>query len=514
MKKIIALLLLCNVAFAQTKPNILFIIADDAGIEMSAYGCTYAKTPAFDKIANEGLLFERAYTPNAKCAPSRATLLTGRNPWQLDEAMNHNIYFPPRFKTFPEVLKENNYQTGLIGKGYGPGKALNFDGTTRNMFDKTYNTKTTTPPTNSISVNDYSENFKQFVEATPKNKPWFCWLGFLEPHRFYEYGSGVKNNKKTTDIKRVPSYFPDSDTVRNDMLDYALEIEYMDKHIERIYQYLEEKGQLENTLIVVTSDHGMPFPRVKGNQYENANHIPLVMRFGKNINKTGRRILDYVNFTDIAPTILEVAGIEQSKTGMYPIVGKSLIPIMKSTKNGQVESARDFVLVGQERHDVGRPRDEGYPIRGLHKNGFLYLQNYEPSRYPVCNPETGYLNTDGGATKTFIINQRRNNATKTYWNMSFGFRPSEEFYDVKNDPDCVKNLINDPKYKAQIASIKKEMETKLLTQGDLRMMGLGHIYETFPTVDNVNFYERYMKGEKLNTGWVNPTDFEKEKIKD
>lgn len=514
MKKIFILILFYNFAFTQKKPNILFIIADDAGIEMSAYGCTYVKTPAFDRIAKEGLLFERAYTPNAKCAPSRATLLTGRNPWQLDEAMNHNIYFPPRFKTFPEVLKENNYHVGLIGKGYGPGKMLNFDGSTRKIFDKTYNEKQTTPPAKGISTNDYAANFIEFIKSTTNDKPWFCWLGFTEPHRIFEYGSGVKNGKKTTDIQRVPSYFPDVDTVRNDLLDYAFEIEYIDKHIDRIYKYLEEIGQLDNTLIIITSDHGMPFPRVKGNQYEHANHTPFVMRFGKNINNSGRRVLDYINFTDVAPTILEVAGIPQTKAGMYPITGKSLLPILNSTKNGQVDATRDFVLVGQERHDVGRPNDEGYPIRGIHKNGFLYLRNYEPNRYPVCNPETGYLNTDGGATKSFILNQRRNKTTKSYWNLAFGFRPAEEFYDVKNDPDCVKNLINDPKYKTLIDAIKKEMESKLTAQGDLRMLGLGHIYEKFPVVENVNFYERFFKGEKLNTGWVNPSDFEKEPIKD
>jgi N-sulfoglucosamine sulfohydrolase len=514
MKKVAFFLLIFNSILAQNRPNILFIIADDAGLDMGAYGSTFVKTPAFDRIANEGLLFERAYTPNAKCAPSRATLLTGRNPWQLDEAMNHNIYFPPRFKTFPEVLSENQYHVGLIGKGYGPGKALNFDGSPRQIFARSYDEMTMTPITKFISQNDYTENFKNFIKDNSEKKPWFCWLGIAEPHRFFEFGTGVQNGKSTGDIKKIPSYFPDCDTVRNDLLDYGLEIEYMDRHIQKIYDYLVEINQLENTLIILTSDHGMPFPRVKGNQYEHSNHIPLAMRFGKNINKAGRKVLDYVNFTDIAPTILEVVGIPQSKAGMYPITGRSLTSIMKSQKEGQVEINRDFVLVGQERHDIGRPKDEGYPIRGIHKNNLLYLKNYEPSRYPVCNPETGYLNTDGGATKSYILNQRRNGNTKKYWNMCFGLRPSEEFYDLKNDPDCVNNLIEDKKYKYQIAALKKEMEQKLKSQGDLRMHGLGHIYDKFPTVENVDFYERYMKGEQLKTGWVLPTDFEKESIKD
>ena len=103
------------------KPNILYIVADDAGLDMSAYGRKWVNTPAFDRIAKEGILFKNAYTPNAKCAPSRSCMLTGRNPWQLDAAMNHWIFFPNYFKTYPEVLHENGYFVGYTGKGYAPG---------------------------------------------------------------------------------------------------------------------------------------------------------------------------------------------------------------------------------------------------------------------------------------------------------------------------------------------------------------------------------------------------------
>jgi N-sulfoglucosamine sulfohydrolase len=496
------------------RPNILFIIADDAGMDMSAYGRTWVKTPAFDRIANEGILFEKAYTPNAKCAPSRSCIMTGRNSWQLDAACNHWIYFPTKFKTFPEVLLENGYQTGFTGKGYAPGKALKEDGSPRYLLGSEYSKLKTTPPASDISNNDYAGNFGEFLNATDKTKPWCFWIGFNEPHRAYEYGVGAKNGKKTSDIQRVPAYFPDTDSVRNDLLDYAFEIEYMDSHLQRILKNLEASGQLENTLIVFTSDHGMPFPRVKGNQYEHSNHIPMAIRWGSGMAQKGRKVSDYVSFIDLAPTFLEVAGIDFAKSGMQPAAGKSLLPIFKSAKNGQVVASRNFVLVGQERHDFGRPNDVGYPIRGIHKNGYLYLKNYEPDRWPACNPETGYLNCDGGATKSFILNQRRSGLEKKYWKLCFGHRPSEEFYDIKNDPDCVKNLINDHSLKALAKRMEKEMEAKLLAEGDLRMLGFGSIYEKYPGAEINGFYERFMKGEKIKTGWVEDSDFEKGVVDD
>lgn len=105
------IVLVFNFTLAQERPNILVIMFDDAGLDMSAYGSTYVDTPAFDAIAKEGMLFNRAYTPNAKCPPSRAALITGRNSWQLDAAANHVIYFPPKFKTYQETLLENGYTT-------------------------------------------------------------------------------------------------------------------------------------------------------------------------------------------------------------------------------------------------------------------------------------------------------------------------------------------------------------------------------------------------------------------
>lgn len=506
----IALLLIVSIVKAQDKekrPNILVIMFDDAGLDMSAYGSTYVNTPGFDAIAADGILFNRAYTPNAKCAPSRAAIITGRNSWQLDAAANHVIYFPSKFKTYQEVLLENGYTTGHTGKGYGPALTLAADGSQRQVMGPAFNEKKLIPATNAIGPNDYSANFDDFLDKAPTDQPWSFWLGTIEPHRGYEYGSGARLAGKTTDmIKDFPPYWPDNETTRNDLLDYAYEIEDTDKHIQKVMKSLKERNFLENTLIVVTSDHGMPFPRVKGNQYENSNHIPMAI-FWKGKSKT-KVVDDYISFIDLAPTFLEAAGVDWQSSGMHPATGRNLMNIITSTSSGQIEPNRDFVLVGKERHDTGRPNDVGYPIRGIYKDSMLYLRNYEIERWPSGNPETGYLNTDGSPTKTEILNLRRKGTNKHFWKLNFGKRVSEELYNIKKDPFCINNLAGNISSELLKAQLKSEMEAKLVEQNDLRMKGFGHLYEANPFTRNSNFYGRFMKGEKTSSGWVNDSDFE------
>jgi arylsulfatase A-like enzyme len=418
--------------------------------------------------------------------------------------MNHGIFFPTKFKSYPETLEENGYSIGYTGKGYAPGKAFHADGTKRELLGPNYSRFNLIPPTPHISKNDYAANFKYFIDKNDSDKPWCFWIGFTEPHRAYEYGSSKKlANKNPSQIERVPSYWPDTDTIRTDMLDYAYEIEYVDKQVEKVLEHLEKIGQLENTLIIYTSDHGMPFPRVKGNQYESANHVPFAMRWGNQIKRHGQRINQYAKFIDIAPTILEAAGIDQKKSGMHPITGKNLLNLTKNV------AYRGYMLVGQERHDYGRPKDVGYPVRGLHKDGFLLLKNYKTSRWPVCNPETGYLNCDGGATKTFILNQRRLGLNKEYYKMNFGKRETYELYDLSKDKDCVHNLAYQKTFKKRLVRMETEMEAKLLQEGDLRMRGYGDIYDQYPFTEVNGFYERFMNGEKIPTDWVNQSDYEK-----
>lgn len=505
-------LCLTRCARPSRRPNILICIADDVSFpHASAYGCAWVNTPGFDRVAREGVLFTHAYTPNAKCAPSRACILTGRNSWQLEEAANHWCYFPNTFKTYAEVLAENGYFVGYTAKGWAPGVAGEVNGKKRQLTGIAFNARTTTPPAEHINRNDYATNFQDFLDARPSDQPFCFWYGCTEPHRAYEFEAGIKKaGKKRSDITRVFDFWPDNDVVRTDMLDYAFELEYFDQHLQKMLDLLAERGELENTLVVVTADHGMPFPRVKGQGYEYSNHVPLAIMWKNGLQQPGRVVDDYVSFIDLAPTFLELARVREQDSGMQPVEGKSLTDILGSRQSGIINARRDHVLIGKERHDVGRPHDWGYPIRGIFKDEYLYIHNFEIDRWPAGNPETGYLNCDGSPTKTECIRARSDSATRKYWELSFGKRPPEELYHIKTDPDCVENLAQDPDLQELKNQLKDQLLAELKQQGDPRMFGKGHLFDEYLYADEKhrNFYENYMKGESLNAGWVNATDFD------
>lgn len=475
---------------------------------MQAYGTPWLHTPGFDQVSQKGLLFQRMYTCNAKSSPSRACIITGRNSWQLEEACNHWPDFPAKFKSYPEVLAENGYKVGATGKGWGPGFANDSLGNARNIVGKMWNQIKLTPPTKGISNIDYAANFQEFLRNKSEDQPFCFWYGALEPHRGYEFGSSLKAGKNINQIDSVPSFWPDNEAVRTDMLDYALEIEHFDKHLVAILQILEAAGELENTIVIVTADHGMPFPRAKGQEYEYSNHVPFAMMWKKGITKAGREIKDLLSFIDLAPTILAVAGIPEDKSGMQPIEGKSFLDLL--TKEDS-KSQKDYVLIGKERHDVGRPNDQGYPIRGIIKGDFLYLINFETSRWPAGNPETGYMNVDGSPTKTEVLKARRNPETESYWQLSFGKRQEEELYNIAEDRECMANLAEDANYNVLKKQMRSELLQKLTEQQDPRMLGQGDIFDSYPYMGSArDAWNRIKKGESVPARSINKSDFEPE----
>lgn len=450
------------------RTNLLFIIFDDWNVNHAgAYGCEWVKTPNFDRVAKEGILFKNAFTSNPKCSPCRASILTGRNTWQLEEAVCHGGIFPPKFVVYPDLLEANGYTVGLTGKGWGPGD-FKLEGRTRNPAGPSFD-KLTMPgvPASGIGKNDYSGNFAAFMGERDKSKPFCFWMGFVEPHRPYELGSGMKAGKSPGDVT-VPKYFPDCLTVRSDMLDYALEVEYADRHIGRALDVLEKNGVLDDTLVVVTSDHGMPFPFVKGQIHDDGFHLPLAMRWGKQI-KPGRVVEDFINVRDFAPTWLELAGLKPHEQ----MTGKSLVNILTSEQSGFVEG-RDVMLAGKERHDIGRPHDLGYPVRALRTKEFLYVHNFHPERWPACDPETDFGNCDPSPTKDLV-----KFLGGYYFDLSFGKRLSDELYDLAKDPDCVNNLANDLAYHKKVRELRDRMMEMLVAEKDPRALGHAEIFDTY-----------------------------------
>jgi hypothetical protein len=234
--------------------------------------------------------------------------------------------------------------------------------------------------------------------------------------------------------------------------------------------------------------------------------------WGKGIRNRGRIIHDYLSFIDIAPTLLEVAGIKQSENTMQPLEGKSFADIFRSGRNGYVNESRNYILTGQERHDVGRPDDAGYPVRGIIKDGFLFLRNYKPGRWPAGNPETGYLNCDGSPTKSLILMMRRSGITNEYWNMAFGLRGDEELYNITRDPECLNNLANNASYSNMKQNLQIVLYDELSKQNDPRTQGNGDVFDRYIYASEAqrDFYKRYMEGKiyRKAAGWVDSTDFE------
>lgn len=503
-------------AAVKSRPNILFCIADDASYRhFSANGSSWVKTPGFDRVAKDGILFSNCYTPNAKSAPSRACILTGLYSWQLGAAGNHTPIFPDDLKVVTEALNENGYQVGHTGKGWGPGEPGTVNGQPRQLTGTSYQKHKLNPITAGINKNDYLSNFQDFLKEKKEGEPWFFWFGCYEPHRDYEYGTGEKiGGKSRKAIDDLPAFWPDNDVVRNDMLDYALEVEYYDNQIVGFLNELEKRGELDNTIVIITSDNGMPFPRSKGNDYEYSNHMPLAVMWKNGIANPGRKVDDYVNFVDFAPTFLDVSKIDTQQSGLIVPAGKSLTDIFKSSKAGVVTKDRNYTLLGRERHDYGRPHNQGYPIRSILKNNLLYINNMKPNLYPCGNPETGYTDCDGSPTKSEILRMKRSGENLFYYNVTFDFRSAEELYDLSKDKECMNNLIEDKKLVARKEEMKKLLFEKLREQKDPRVIGDGDVFDRYPfwRKSSNDFYERVQSGEIKEpwkvSGFVSPTDFE------
>lgn len=480
----------CPLGYAAEKgtalPNIVFAIADDwSGEHAGVNGCGWVKTPSFDRIAREGVRFTNTFTSNPKCSPCRASILTGRNSWQLKEAVNHFTIFPKEFKVYPALLEKAGYHVGLTGKGWGPGD-YKVSGYKHNPAGKEYQGIKLEPPHRGISAVNYAANFEEFLKERKPDQPFCFWYGAYEPHRFYEDGAGLSEGKDLKDVE-VPPYFPDNRTVRSDMLDYAVEVEWFDSHLGRIIDHLEKIGELENTLILVTSDHGMPFPRVKGQILEDSFHLPLAVRWGKKV-KPGRVIHDFINVRDYAPTLMEAAGLQPDPQ----MTGKSFMDLLLSEQEGLIDPSRSVHLVGKERHDIGRPNDVGYPVRAIRTKEFLYIRNYEPDRWPAGNPETGYRNCDDSPAKGAILSR-----FDKFYRLSFGKRPSEELYRIDSDPRCMDNLAAKDEYQQTKRDLLARMESMLKKEGDPRLNGNAAFFDTIEYVgDKPHGWEAWLEFHK------------------
>lgn len=473
------------------RPNILFCIADDAS-HFSAYGHRFVSTPNFDRVAREGVRFTNMFTTNPKCAPSRASIVTGMHTWQLKEACTHWNVFPgaDEFAVYSDLLMVGGYHVGFTGKGWGPGDYKR-RGRINNPAGPEYNSRHLTPPEGSkISDRDYAGNFADFLAARPAGAPFCFWYGGHEPHRHYTPGEGMRHGKRLEDIDSVPPYWPDDETVRRDMLDYAFETEWFDRHVGLMLEQLAAIGELDNTLVIVTSDNGCPFPRVKGQMYDDDFRLPFAAMWKGRIGP-GRVADDLCSFIDIAPTFLEVAGLPIHSQ----IAGRSLTDVFYAAGSGMTTPDRRRAFMGRERHDVGREGDVGYPVRCLRTPDWLYVRNFKPDLWPAGDPITGFTDCDGSPTKTRIIELHEKGDDRCY-NLCFAKRPMEELYDLRSDPYCIENLAHVPEHAALKEKLWQELQTKLRETGDPRIFGNGDIFDTYEYTGGApHSWKHYLAGD-------------------
>ncbi len=436
------------------RPNILFAISDDQSYpHCSAYGDPVVRTPAFDRVAREGVLFTRAFCATPSCTPSRGAILTGQVPFRLKENANLWSTLRPEFPVYPDLLEQAGYVVGCTSKGWGPGN-YRAGGRNRNPAGPGF------------------RSFEAFLRKRPAGKPFCFWLGSTDPHRPYQRGSGRKSGKDPDKV-RVPGYLPDVPLVRNDMLDYYVEIEQWDRKVGNALKLLEQAGELDNTLVVVTSDNGMPFPRAKCTLYDSGTRMPLAIMWPSQV-KGGRTVEDFVGLTDMAPTFLEAAGVEVPDQ----VTGRSLLDVLRSGKSGRVDPKRDKVFTGRERHVYFREGGEGYPARAVRTDRYLYVSNFAPDRWPA-GPPPGYPDCDGSPTKFHMIEHKDEKRIRNQFRLAFEKRPAEELYDVASDPDQLQNVAAAPEHAEAKAKLRAELDSWMKAMEDPRAFGKGEVFATY-----------------------------------
>ena len=504
---------------AEKRPNILFAFADDWG----RYASSYAKlepgglsdivsTPNFDRVARDGVLFRNAFVNAPSCTPCRSSLLSGQYFFRTGRgAILQGAVWDSSIPTYPLILAERGYHIGHSYKVWSPGtprnapygaakNAYNRRGNRFNQFSQFVSRADDHEVAKQTLLNEVRGNFRDFLGKRKQSQPFCYWWGPTNCHRKWTKGSGKAIwGLNPDDLKgKIPPFLPDVPIIRQDFADYLGEAQAFDAGLGVLLAELERIGELDNTMIVVSGDHGIPgFPRGKCNLYDFGVAVPLAISWGDKISAKGRVVDDFVNLPDLAPTFLEAAG----ETPPDVMAGRSLLPVLTSGKTGLVDASRDYVVVGRERHvAAARLNALPYPQRAIRTMDFLYIHNVKPDRWPMGvgpgygkpngpmpafekleqNTFAAFGDLDASPTKAWIATHRDGSANQRYFDFAFGRRPAEELYDLRKDPHQIKNLVADPAYAASRKQLSERLLSILKKNGDPRFLGDGSTFDKPP----------------------------------
>ncbi len=508
---VVLAVLLTGSARGAERLNILFVFADDWGRYASAYAKAdgkpsindVVKTPNVDRLAREGALFRHAFVNSPSCTPCRSSLLSGRFFFNTGRgAILNGAEWDAAIPTYPLMLRDAGYHIGKSYKIWSPGTPVDAPfgeqkyayekaGRAPNNFseetEKLLATGLSAEAAREKILDQVRGNFDAFLADRKPGQPWLYQFGTTTTHRVWVKGSGKKHwgIEPGALAGKMPAFLPDVPEVREDVADYLGECQAVDACIGALLAKLEAAGELERTVIVVSGDHGMPgVPSGKCNLYDHGTHVTLAIRWPD--GKGGRVIDDFIAIPDLAPTFMEIGGVTPPG-GLY---GRSIVPLLKSEKSGQIDPARDAIIAGRERHvSIAREGNLPYPMRSLRTNDFLYIHNFAPERWPMGTP-TGITETetpdglalttetyaafadmDASPTKAWLIQHRAEPQWKPLYEHAFGKRAEEEFYDLRKDPNQMNNVATDPAYAAEKEKHAARLLKTLTAAGDPRVVG-------------------------------------------
>jgi N-sulfoglucosamine sulfohydrolase len=455
----IAVLLCCTIQSlsAADRPNILLFTADDLHAEsLGVYGGKpIGLTPNLDAFAAESLLFSKAHVNVAICAPCRAVIATGRYSHRSG-AMG----FMPAREDVPDIvttLKSAGYHTGILGKvGHStPKKSMKWD----YSFDQK-------DLGNGRNPDLYYQRSQVFLkESRDAKKPFYFMVNSHDPHRPYcnpdklTKGAAMPSRVYKPEDVHVPGFLPDLPGVRAELATYLNSTRRLDDTFGKVMQALKESGEADNTLVLFITDNGIAVPFAKCNTWFHSSRSPLLVRWPGVVKPGTRDDTHFVSVVDFFPTFMAVTGVD----GPIGLDGRSFLPLLK----GETQDGREHVFTQIDSKAGGA----AVPMRCVQNENFGYIYN------PFSDGKYWYRNNNEGLTMAAMKKAAETDPKIQARVDLFRYRVPEEFYDLKSDPDCLHNLINEPAHAATVKALQARLVAQMRKTEDPMLAAFLHRHD-------------------------------------
>ncbi|HOD82373.1 MAG: Arylsulfatase [Planctomycetes bacterium ADurb.Bin126] len=462
---VLASLLIAAAAQAAEKPNILFLLSDDHSYPyLGCYGNPDVRTPNLDRLAGEGMRFDRMFVSCPQCVPSRAALMTGRSPVAV-RMVRFTSPLPADLPALPDLLRDQaGYFTGVGGRSYhldGPSSkgqraAVNVGG----AIDK-HNLRTFAARVDYVEkgggMKDFGGKLAAFLDKVPQGKPWFFWLGFSDPHHVWNT-QGPRGSLDPAKLA-LPPHLPDLPGVRGDLARYLAEIEHLDADVQDVLDTLQKRGQADNTIVVFMGDNGLALPHGKGALHDPGIAVPLIVRW-PGMTRPGQATQALISGEDFAPTMLQAAGVTPPKA----MSGVSFLKLLR----GEPFTPRKYIFAERGPHggDGGMKPDISAAI-------FDLVRCVRSDRYKLiynCTPHQPVAPVDSQRDPSWQEMKAAHAAgklgepfVKAYFTTP---RPTFELYDLQADPGELRNLAGDPAHREAETELKRALTEKMVLDWD------------------------------------------------